>query len=107
MNERKKTFADESEKTRKAREKLQKKLEALDQKITPQALEEKSVEIHRWIARHAASRIPLKSKGISLFDENQNAAELSKRISVFAQKFQTEREDNIQKQFSKLKKLIG
>lgn len=105
-DESKKKIVDESQKTRKAREKLQKKLEALDKKITPQAIEKKAVEIHRWIARHASSRIPLRTKGISLFDENQNAAELSRRVVVFAKQFQTEQEDNIREQFSKFKKLI-
>lgn len=77
-------FAEESQKTQKAREKLKKKLEALDQKITPQALEKKTIEIHRWIARHASSRVPLKNKSISLFDENQNAADLSQRVRLLA-----------------------
>jgi len=75
-------IAEESDKTRRAREKLKKKLEATDKKITPQALEKKTDEIHRWIARHAHHRIVLKSK-ISLFDENEHAAEVSHRISHF------------------------
>lgn len=79
----KKQIAEESLKTRKAREKLKKQLEANDKKITPQALEKKSIEIHRWIARHAQNRVVLKSKSISLFDENQNTADISNRISNF------------------------
>lgn len=79
-----KKIAEESIKTQKAREKLKKQFAALDQKITPQALEKKTIEIHRWIARHAASRVTLKTKNISLFDENQNAAALSQRIRVLA-----------------------
>lgn len=77
-------IAEESEKTRRAREKLKKKLEANDKKITQQALEKKTDEIHRWIARHAPHRIVLKSK-ISLFDENEHAAEVSQRISHFVE----------------------
>ncbi len=84
----KKTFAEESPKTRKAREKLQKQLAAFDRKITAQALQEKSFEIHRWISRHAATRVALKSKAISLFDENQNAAEISQKISHLMQQLQ-------------------
>lgn len=80
----KQQIAEESEKTRRAREKLKKKLEANDKKITPQALEKKTDEIHRWIARHAHHRIILKSK-ISLFDENEHAAEVSERINTLAQ----------------------
>ena len=81
--DKKKQIAEASPKTRKAREKLKKQLEANDKKITPQALERKSIEIHRWIARHAQNRVILKSKSISLFDENQNAADMSHRISNF------------------------
>jgi hypothetical protein len=77
-------IAKESEKTRKAREKLKRRLEAIDQKITPHALEKKSIEIHRWIARHAPQRIVLKTKTISLFDENKNTAAISQKISKIA-----------------------
>lgn len=77
-----KKLAEESEKTKKTREKLRKRLEEIDQGITPQALKRKSSEIHRWIARHASDRIALRTKSISLFDENQNAANLSQKVSA-------------------------
>ncbi len=80
-----KKIAEESIQTRKAREKLKKKLDALDLQVTPQALKEKSIEIHHWIARHAQKRVVLKEKSISLFDENQNAAQLSERIAKIAE----------------------
>lgn len=83
-----KPLAVESKKTQKSREKLKKQLEALDRKITPQALKKKSIEIHRWIDRHAHQRIILKSKSICLFDENQNTAELSQRIARLAEQLQ-------------------
>lgn len=83
--DKKKNFADESPKTKRAREKLKKQLEAVEKKITPQALEKKTIEIHRWIARHAHQRVILRSKAISLFDENQNAAKLSHRVSSLAE----------------------
>jgi hypothetical protein len=79
------THAPESAKTRRAREKLKKQFEETQRKITPQALEKKSHEIHRWIARHAHNRVVLRSKTISLFDENQNTAKLSERVSKLAQ----------------------
>ena len=82
--EKKRSLAEESVKTRRAREKLKKQLDAFDKKITPQALEAKATEIHQWIARHAALRVVLKTKGICLFDENQNAAELSQRVVQLA-----------------------
>ncbi len=87
--ENKKEVAEESLKTRKAREKLKKQLEFIDKMITPQALEKKTIEIHRWIARHASQRVVLRSKAISLFDENQNAAKLSQRIAVLAEQLKT------------------
>jgi hypothetical protein len=89
-SERKKLIAEESVKLRKAREKLKKQLEAYDRKITPQALEKKTIEIHRWIARHASQRVVLKSKSISLFDENQNAATVSQRVSGLVNQIQKE-----------------
>jgi hypothetical protein len=84
-NEKKKVLAEESAKTRKARLKLQKQLEATEKKITAQALQKKSIEIHKWIARHATNRVVLRSKEISLFDENQNAATLSRRVAEIAE----------------------
>jgi hypothetical protein len=85
----KKFIAEESIKTRRAREKLKKQMEALDEKVTPQALERKVIEIQRWISRHASHRVPLKAKSISLFDENQNAATLSARVSQLADQIKT------------------
>ncbi|MBS3904281.1 MAG: hypothetical protein KGZ39_03020 [Simkania sp.] len=80
-----KDHAPESAQTQRAREKLRRYFDDLDKKITRQALEKKSVEIHRWIARHAHHRVVLRSKTISLFDENQNTAKQSLRIAKIAQ----------------------
>jgi hypothetical protein len=88
--EKTKNFAEESVKTKKAREKLRKEIEEHQKQITPIALEKKATEIHRWIASHAASRVILKNKTISLFDENQNAAKISVRISQIAEHLQKE-----------------
>jgi len=85
-----KNFAEESSKTKKAREKLKRKLEAVEKRITTQALKRKTIEIHRWIARHAQERIVLRTKAISLFDENQNAAKLSARVSHLAEQIKSE-----------------
>lgn len=81
-----KGLAEESEKTKKTREKLRRRLEEMDKGITPQALKRKSSEIHRWIARHASDRIVLRTKSISLFDENQNTADLSQKVSAVVDK---------------------
>ena len=109
--ERKKLIAEESPKTRKAREKLKRQLDAFEKKITPQALEKKAIEIQRWIARHASNRIALKAKSISLFDENQNAAGLSLRVGQLADQIQKDfllgSEENEQERLSKLKKMFS
>lgn len=81
-----KKCAKESIQTQRAREKLKKQLQDVEKKITSEALHEKSQEIHQWIARHAHVRVTLKDKNISLFDENQNAARLSGKISALAQR---------------------
>lgn len=88
--DKKKDIAEESLKTKKAREKLKKRLEILDAKITKEALAKKSIEIHKWISRHADNRIQLKEKSISLFDENENAAALSQKIIKLATLLQTD-----------------
>jgi hypothetical protein len=81
-----KKIASESIKVQKTREKLKRHWIDLEQKITPEALQKMTDEIHRWIARHARQRVSLKSKNISLFDENQNAAKISQRVKIIAQK---------------------
>jgi hypothetical protein len=106
--DKKKQIAEESPKTRKAREKLKKQLEANDKKITPQALEKKSIEIHRWIARHAQNRVILKSKSISLFDENQNTADVSHRVSHFVDQIGRDSVNTpSEQQISRLKKSVS
>lgn len=79
-----KKLADESDKTKKAREKLKRRLMDLEKKVTQQALERKTMEIHRWIARHAPQRVVLRLKTISLFDGNKNTAEISQKIANVA-----------------------
>lgn len=85
-NHKKKLLAEESHKTKRAREKLEKRLKTMDAKLTKEALEKKAVEIQHWISRHSNSRVSLKNKSISLFDENQNAAEISLRVAKIAEK---------------------
>lgn len=82
----KQQLAPESEKTQRMREKLRKFWTEAEERITPEALQEKVDEIHRWIARHAKNRIRLKNKKISLFDENQNTAKIGPRVRAIAQK---------------------
>ncbi len=79
-----KPLAEESLKTRKIREKLTTYFATLEQNITSEALQRKSYEIHRWMHRYSADRIPLKSKASFPFDENQNTAKLSRKIRQLA-----------------------
>lgn len=83
----KKEIAPESYKTKKAREKLKERFKLMDAKITKDAIDKKSIEIHRWISKYADQRIALKDKDISLFDENQNAAEVSQKISKLVDRY--------------------
>jgi hypothetical protein len=85
LKDKKKAIADESQKTRKVREKLVKYWADMEKQVTNDALQETTVEIHQWIARHAPDRVSLKSKNICLFDENQNTAKLSKKVAEFAE----------------------
>ena len=88
--ERRKSIAPESRKTKRARDKLKKQWEAQDRLITPQALAETVDKIYKWIATNARNRVPLKEKDIRLFDQNQNAAALSRKVQQFAQVLQVE-----------------
>ncbi len=102
----KKELAEESYKTKKAREKLRKQIEEYEKKITPQALEEKTIEIQRWIARHAQTRVVLRNKSISLFDENQNAAGSSQKVALLAEQMKqdTHKDLSSTESFWKIKK---
>lgn len=79
-----KIIAEESEKTKRAREKLKAKLDRTDKKITEKALKDKSQEIASWIERHSSDRLSV-DKDISLFDQNRNSAKMSKTIEKLAE----------------------
>lgn len=76
----KKETASESIKTRKVREKLAKKMAAENEQLTPEALKDTVQKIHQWIADNAKERIVVKTKGIRLFNQNEDAAAVSKRV---------------------------
>ncbi len=82
-NLRMKIVAEESEKTKKAREKLKKKFDRTDKKLTEEALQDKSQEIAGWIERHSSDRISVE-KDISLFDQNRNSAKMSRAVEKLA-----------------------
>lgn len=77
-------MAPESEKIKRAREKLKRKLTKLDAQVNKAALMRKNREIHRWIERHAGSRITLQNKSIALFNENKSPAKLSRKVEGVA-----------------------
>ena len=86
----KRPLAEESAKTQKAREKIRKQLEAQDLLITATALANAMEKIHQWIALNVANRVFLKNKEIRLFDQNQNAAQLSRKVQEIALKISQE-----------------
>lgn len=91
-----KPLAKESIKTHRTRERLKKKLQSLEKSFTSNALEQKKIEIHQWLDRHAPERIPLKSKKVSSPDSHQKTAEMSQKVSALASKIQKELFNKIQ-----------
>jgi hypothetical protein len=85
-----KVIAGESEKTKRAREKLKAKFDRTDKKITEKALKDKAQEIASWIERHSLDRLSV-DKDISLFDQNRNSAKMSKSIEKLAEEIKNER----------------
>ncbi len=77
-------LAKETDKTIRARNKLQKRLSMLDKKITKEALGKKANEIECWISKHANNRVVLKEKSFSLFDGNKNTAKMSAKLQKLA-----------------------
>lgn len=82
-------LAPESLKTRKAREKLLKQWEEEKQQFTPKALADAVSKIHKWIADNAKHRVPIKEK-IELFNQNKDAAALSRKVQQFAERLKTD-----------------
>ena len=93
--EKRKRIAPESIKTKKTREKLKKYWEAQDCLITEKAIRETVDKIHHWISINAPHRVILKNKEIRLFDQNQNAALLSRKVQQFAERIQRDLLNNI------------
>lgn len=80
------SFAQESDKTKRAREKLRNRLDLLEKKITEKDLQRAIVDIHERISLYASDRVPLREKSIALFDNNQHPAKSSAKVAKFAQK---------------------
>ncbi len=82
-------LAPESLKTRRAREKLLRQWEEEKLQITPKAIAETVDKIHKWIADNAKHRVPIKEK-IELFNQNKDAAVLSRKVQQFAEKLKVD-----------------
>lgn len=87
-----KTIASESEKTKKARKKLQEQWAEQAAYFTTEAKARASDEIRKRIADHVKDRLPVKGK-IELFNHNKDPAILSKKVQMLAERL---KEGNIQ-----------
>lgn len=77
----KKRTAKESEKIKKAKKKLLKNFAKIDSLVTREKLAGKIKEINFRICRNVLDRKVLKNKkSFSLFDENENSENFSKRV---------------------------
>lgn len=82
-------IAEESIKTRRARQKLRRRLALLEKKVTTNALDQKKEEIARRIERYP-NRVVVENKTFSLFDKNQNPAKVSRVVAKFADQIASE-----------------
>jgi hypothetical protein len=55
-------YALESSKILRARDKLRKRFETLEKKVTPEAIQRKKTEMNLWLAKYAATRIIVPNK---------------------------------------------
>ncbi|NGX55969.1 MAG: hypothetical protein K1060chlam5_00203 [Candidatus Anoxychlamydiales bacterium] len=86
------TYPQESDKTLKAKEKLKQRLSEVEKKVTPEALKKIVLEIHDRINRLALERDVLKNK-ITLFDNNTNPANTSKKTHALSVRIKKDNED--------------
>ena len=86
-----KKLAQESDKIQKIREKIRKNYNDLDEKIDLQAIEKTKAAMYYWIASHASDRVFWKMKNVSLFDENQNSAPISRFVRKSLERLSQER----------------
>jgi hypothetical protein len=86
FKDKKKEIVPESSKILKARQKLQEEWARLDVLITPSALAATIEKIHSRIAQNSMHRVSLRKKEIRLFDQNKNAAALSRKVQILAKR---------------------
>jgi hypothetical protein len=73
-------IVEESQKTKRARDKLRQRLELMEKKTTLEALKDKTDAIERWIDRRSEDRVAV-NKDIPLFDKNQHSAKPSRGVA--------------------------
>jgi len=74
------TKAKESPQIQKARKKIKRQLQAADKRINPETLAAMRQLIKLQLARHQPERIALKSRQVTIFDENQHPAKTESRF---------------------------
>lgn len=75
-------IAQPSQKTLRAREKLEEKLKK--EQITEEALKKTVEGIHKWIADNAQNRVRVETEEMGLFNGNKDAAAVSKKVAALA-----------------------
>lgn len=86
-------IAPESTKTKRAREKLIKQWKSEKIFFTPKAIKDTVNKMHKWIADNAKHRVAIKEKSIRLFNQNKDAATISKKIQIIADKLKEDMRD--------------
>lgn len=91
--------AKESAQVKRTRKKLERRLDEIDSKITPQALKEVTQDIHKWIRRHSAEREKIPGT-VKLFDQNAHPAQSK---SQYVQEKLRQIKEEAQTEFGKLR----
>lgn len=91
--------AKESAHVKRTRNKLKRRLDELDSKITPTALKEVTQDIHKWIRRHSAEREKIPGT-VKLFDQNAHPAQAKSQFVIEKLK---QIKDESQTEFGKLR----
>lgn len=83
-----KQYAEMEPKTKRIRDRLAKRLDAQEKKMTQKALQDTKVKIHHWIARHQSERKVIQKETFSLFSGGKSVAEASSKIQAIRQQIE-------------------
>lgn len=81
-----KIVAEESDQTKRAREKVRRLIDGQKKGITKEALLQKIADIQRHIAKNASSRVELPKERVSLFDQNVPFEQSADSVEKIVQK---------------------